>query len=435
MFFFLHWTAILATGSPTKHFTRVCVTFFFLFFTIWFCFCELILMFCLFGFVYCSIKPFSQQPYGGKPATAISGEIDAGHPSAQASWEGRAIATSKFRLLEFSAFMEVQREEVVSGKYTWHDFEPFSKEIVFLFIENVFLSPSNVKIFHLLTLLIFLYSQYRHLFVHINGKTSYSDPLLEVNHLQIYLHFILYQLILFYLFSVRAVSEHQRNQRQIPRKIGRIERTIRKRTTECILLSKMLGWLEHKHYRWSRSILCCHQPVSRLSICLFILREFANLNIFNFAWDFNSVSSIHPICYWALQISSDVIHKSNSLNFNLFTFPFLRRYESNENIVITCSTKVCSFGKQVVEKVETEYSRLESSRFIYRIQRSPMCEYMINFIQKLKGLPERYMMNSVLENFTILQVRIGREFFFHSTFNHYWTCTWESAHSLSWEWL
>lgn len=82
----------------------------------------------------------------------------------------------------------------------------------------------------------------------------------------------------------------------------------------------------------------------------------------------------------------------------------LNRYESNENIVITCSTKVCSFGKQVVEKVETEYSRLESSRFIYRIQRSPMCEYMINFIQKLKGLPERYMMNSVLENFTILQV-------------------------------
>lgn len=80
------------------------------------------------------------------------------------------------------------------------------------------------------------------------------------------------------------------------------------------------------------------------------------------------------------------------------------RYESNDNVVITCSTKVCSFGKQVVEKVETEYSRLENSRFVYRINRSPMCEYMINFIQKLKHLPERYMMNSVLENFTILQV-------------------------------
>lgn len=82
------------------------------------------------------------------------------------------------------------------------------------------------------------------------------------------------------------------------------------------------------------------------------------------------------------------------------------RYESNENMTITCSTKVCSFGKQVVEKVETEYARYENGRFVYRIHRSPMCEYMINFIHKLKHLPEKYMMNSVLENFTILQVEI-----------------------------
>uniref|UniRef100_A0A8W7PL64 TEA domain-containing protein n=1 Tax=Anopheles coluzzii TaxID=1518534 RepID=A0A8W7PL64_ANOCL len=80
-------------------------------------------------------------------------------------------------------------------------------------------------------------------------------------------------------------------------------------------------------------------------------------------------------------------------------------YESNDNMVITCSTKVCSFGKQVVEKVETEYSRIENGRYVYRISRSPMCDYMINFINKLKHLPEKYMMNSVLENFTILQVR------------------------------
>ncbi|XP_032815867.1 transcriptional enhancer factor TEF-1-like isoform X2 [Petromyzon marinus] len=85
------------------------------------------------------------------------------------------------------------------------------------------------------------------------------------------------------------------------------------------------------------------------------------------------------------------------------------QYESAENMTITCSTKVCSFGKQVVEKVETEYARFENGRFVYRIHRSPMCEYMINFIHKLKQLPEKYMMNSVLENFTILQVVTNRD--------------------------
>ncbi|XP_078511206.1 transcriptional enhancer factor TEF-4 isoform X2 [Lissotriton helveticus] len=85
------------------------------------------------------------------------------------------------------------------------------------------------------------------------------------------------------------------------------------------------------------------------------------------------------------------------------------QYESPENMTITCSSKVCSFGKQVVEKVETEYARFENGRFLYRIHRSPMCEYLINFVHKLKQLPEKYMMNSVLENFTILQVVTNRD--------------------------
>lgn len=84
-------------------------------------------------------------------------------------------------------------------------------------------------------------------------------------------------------------------------------------------------------------------------------------------------------------------------------------YESNENMTIQVSTKVCSFGKQVVEKLETEYASLQNGRFLYKIARSPMCEYMINFIHKLKHLPEKYMMNSVLENFTILQVITNRD--------------------------
>ncbi|XP_057559977.1 transcriptional enhancer factor TEF-3 isoform X2 [Hippopotamus amphibius kiboko] len=72
------------------------------------------------------------------------------------------------------------------------------------------------------------------------------------------------------------------------------------------------------------------------------------------------------------------------------------QYESPENMTITCSTK-------------TEYARYENGHYSYRIHRSPLCEYMINFIHKLKHLPEKYMMNSVLENFTILQVVTNRD--------------------------
>uniref|UniRef100_A0A2K6BP48 Transcriptional enhancer factor TEF-4 n=1 Tax=Macaca nemestrina TaxID=9545 RepID=A0A2K6BP48_MACNE len=85
------------------------------------------------------------------------------------------------------------------------------------------------------------------------------------------------------------------------------------------------------------------------------------------------------------------------------------QYESLEHDPHLFLSKVCSFGKQVVEKVETERAQLEDGRFVYRLLRSPMCEYLVNFLHKLRQLPERYMMNSVLENFTILQVVTNRD--------------------------
>ncbi|XP_020950384.1 transcriptional enhancer factor TEF-4 isoform X3 [Sus scrofa] len=60
-------------------------------------------------------------------------------------------------------------------------------------------------------------------------------------------------------------------------------------------------------------------------------------------------------------------------------------------------------------KFWTERAQLEDGRFVYRLLRSPMCEYLVNFLHKLRQLPERYMMNSVLENFTILQVVTNRD--------------------------
>lgn len=79
-------------------------------------------------------------------------------------------------------------------------------------------------------------------------------------------------------------------------------------------------------------------------------------------------------------------------------------YECSGNITIQCSTKIFSFGKPIIsEKVETGTAKYEDGRYVYKIEH-PLCEYMVNFIRKMKHLPEKYIMNSVLENFTILYV-------------------------------
>ncbi|XP_013908772.1 PREDICTED: transcriptional enhancer factor TEF-4 isoform X1 [Thamnophis sirtalis] len=86
------------------------------------------------------------------------------------------------------------------------------------------------------------------------------------------------------------------------------------------------------------------------------------------------------------------------------------RYEGPRALTLNCTSKVCSFGKQVVEKLETaEPAHWEDGRYVFRMQRSALCEYLINFIRKLRTLPEKQMMDSVLENFTILQILRDQE--------------------------
>ncbi|UJR15931.1 hypothetical protein I4U23_002851 [Adineta vaga] len=81
-------------------------------------------------------------------------------------------------------------------------------------------------------------------------------------------------------------------------------------------------------------------------------------------------------------------------------------YTSSTNRPIHISTRLCSFGKQVLEKVDTsKIPQIDPfQQFVHRFDRTPLCEYMVQFIQKLRSLPNAYMMNSVLENFTVLQV-------------------------------
>lgn len=89
---------------------------------------------------------------------------------------------------------------------------------------------------------------------------------------------------------------------------------------------------------------------------------------------------------WA-NVSFDVDSVGNDSNALYAVDSF---YDSPHNFDISISSKVCSFGKQVVEKVEV-YSANEEDQarniqsssssagllYHYRLEKSPMCEYMV----------------------------------------------------------
>nr|AHJ60962.1 SD2 [Schmidtea mediterranea] len=98
--------------------------------------------------------------------------------------------------------------------------------------------------------------------------------------------------------------------------------------------------------------------------------------------------------FW-IDMNFDVLPQWNQLSTIIF--------EGVENVKSKLSTKICSFGRQVLERIEEQSPILENGISIYRFENVPMCDYMRKFIIKLSSLKEHSLMNSVLENFTILQ--------------------------------
>uniref|UniRef100_A0AC35U3T2 TEA domain-containing protein n=1 Tax=Rhabditophanes sp. KR3021 TaxID=114890 RepID=A0AC35U3T2_9BILA len=81
-------------------------------------------------------------------------------------------------------------------------------------------------------------------------------------------------------------------------------------------------------------------------------------------------------------------------------------YNSLFNFDISVSTKACSLGVQIIEKAEI-YSPVGYDGhgvYQYRMENSPMCQYMVDLIAELKNFPDRNVVNSILENFSVLQI-------------------------------
>lgn len=89
-------------------------------------------------------------------------------------------------------------------------------------------------------------------------------------------------------------------------------------------------------------------------------------------------------------------------------FGLSTRFESLESMPVECSTAAISLGKQVMEKVQTVVPQMDAGRYVYALDREPLCQYVINFIQRLRQLDNIEYMNRVLDNFFMTQVSIRK---------------------------
>jgi hypothetical protein len=87
-------------------------------------------------------------------------------------------------------------------------------------------------------------------------------------------------------------------------------------------------------------------------------------------------------------------------------------FESDESLRIECSTTVILKGRQVVEKIQVEEGRRALGKTLFELKDSVMCDVMVEFIEKLRSVDTPAVVNTVLENFSVLQVSVCTTFFF-----------------------
>ncbi|CAF4148449.1 unnamed protein product [Rotaria sp. Silwood2] len=113
--------------------------------------------------------------------------------------------------------------------------------------------------------------------------------------------------------------------------------------------------------------------------------------------------------FYVVKIWVNMNYEENSTDTYHY-FSVFESFEDNMNLCIT--TKACSFGKTIVEKIEdgtTKYNDMVN-KYIHRSVDTTMCHFMIDFIKKLKtGMYIREMMNVVLEHLGVLQTVVSKD--------------------------
>ncbi|CAF0979902.1 unnamed protein product [Adineta steineri] len=113
--------------------------------------------------------------------------------------------------------------------------------------------------------------------------------------------------------------------------------------------------------------------------------------------------------FYVVKVWVNMDYQDNSNN----TYHYYSIFESLENNLNICiTTKACSFGNTIVEKIENgtmKYNEM-NDKCIHRSMNTTMCTFMTDFITKLKtGMYTRDKMNSVLEHLGVLQTVVAKD--------------------------